>query len=166
MKDGLDAKKEMLREELEKLKIEFKVELPQKIAEARAYGDLRENAEYDAARERQAFVKARIAQLSEQLSSLNNMDLSAVKRDRVGYGSRVTVVDVESGNRLELTSVSSHEVNLSEGKISLASPIGVALSNRGVGEETEANIPAGKKRFYVEKLTTIFGDEFEQAYKS
>jgi transcription elongation factor GreA len=161
MGNGLNIQKDKLKDEIEKLKHEYKIELPKKISEARAYGDLRENAEYDSARERQAFVKARITQLTEQLSRLNNIDIANLKRDRIGYGSSVVVIDRGSGDRVELTFVSTHEVNPAEGKISLASPIGIALNNRAVGEEVEITIPAGKKKYYIEKLTTIHGDEHE-----
>ncbi len=159
MNNDIETKKEMVKEELERLKYEFKVELPRKISEARAYGDLRENAEYDAARERQAFVKARISQLSVQLSKLNEIDFSRIKEDRIGYGSQVTVIDRESGDRMDLTIVSSEEVNTSEGKISLASPIGLALNDKSAGEEVEVNIPAGKRKFYIEKIRTVHGVE-------
>jgi transcription elongation factor GreA len=161
MSNDIEIKKNMVKEELEKLKYEFKVEIPKRISEARAYGDLRENAEYDAARERQAFVKARITQLSVQLSKLNDIDISKLKADKIGYGSQVTLVDEESGRRMELTIVSSEEVNTSEGKISLASPIGLALNDHTAGETVDVDIPAGKRRFYIEKITTIHGEEIE-----
>lgn len=162
MSTEIEAKKEMVKEELERLKYEFKVELPKRISEARAYGDLRENAEYDAARERQAFVKARISQLTTQLTRLNEIDFSRIKNDRVGYGSRVVIIDRESKSSMEVTIVSSEEVNTSEGKISLASPIGLALSDKTVGEQVEVNIPAGKRTYYIQKITTVHGEVLEK----
>ncbi len=164
MSTDIEQKKKAFREELDKLKLEFKVELPKKIAEARAYGDLRENAEYDAARERQAFVKARIAQLSDQLNKLNELSMSDIPNDRIGFGSSVTVVDIDSEDRVEFTFVSSNDVNPSQGKISLSSPIGQALQNKTVGENVDVSIPAGKRKYYVEKITTIHGDVHEKAY--
>lgn len=161
----LEQKKKTFRDELVKLKQEFKVELPKKIAEARAYGDLRENAEYDAARERQAFVKARIAQLTDQLSKLNELSVTDIPSDRIGYGAAVTVVDKDSDDRINFTFVSSNEVNPSEGKISLSSPIGQALHNKQVGENVEVSIPAGIRKYYIEKIVTIHGDIHEKAYE-
>ncbi|HNR88158.1 MAG TPA: transcription elongation factor GreA [Spirochaetota bacterium] len=157
MENSIDEKKKQLKEELETLRVEYKVELPKRIAEARAYGDLRENAEYDAARERQAFVKARIDQISHQMSQLNDLSMSSIEESKIGYGSIITVLEKETNARVEFTFVHPNEVNPSEGKISLSSPIGMALQNKTVGEEVVVNIPAGKKRYYIEKLTTLHG---------
>ena len=157
MSNDIEAKKEQLREELEQLKYEFKVDLPKRISEARAYGDLKENAEYHAARERQSFIQARISQLTEQLSQLNDLNVNNIPDAVVGYGSTVTVLDRNTDDRVEFTFVSSNEVNPSQGKISLSSPIGVALQNRKVGEEVEVTIPAGKRSYYIEKILTIHG---------
>lgn len=161
MSDDMAAKKQGLRDEMERLKYEFKVDLPRRISEARAYGDLKENAEYHAARERQSFVKARITQLSQQLHQMNDLNVSNIQRDKIGFGSRVRLLDRDSGNRIEFTFVHPNEVKPSEGKISLSSPVGLALQNRSVGEEVEVNIPAGKKRYFVEKITTIHGEVLE-----
>ncbi len=166
MTSDIEATKKAVREELDKLKQEFKVELPKRIEKARSYGDLRENAEYDAAKERQAFVKARISQLAEQLSQLNNIKLSDIPDDRIAYGSQVTVVDLTTDDRIELSMVSSEEVDPSAGKISLSSPIGAALMNKQVGETAEAEIPAGKRQYYVEKLVTIHGNEYLKEMES
>jgi transcription elongation factor GreA len=162
MSSDMDIKKNNIKEELSKLKYEYKVELPKIIAKARAFGDLKENAEYHAARERQSFVKARIAQYTEQLSNLSNFNVSDIPVDRVGFGSEVTVIELDSGDRTIFTIVSSDEVNPSEGKISLTSPIGIALRNKTAGDEIEINIPAGKRRYYLEKLITVHGEEFEK----
>lgn len=161
MGDDIEAKKKKLKEELDQLKIELKVEIPKRLTEARAYGDLRENAEYDAAKERQAFVNARINQISSQISELRNLKLADIQRDRIGFGSMVRLRDVEEDAILEFTFVSSNEVKPSEGKISLSSPFGMALQNRFAGDIVEVNIPAGKRRYLVEKLTTIHGDVYE-----
>jgi len=163
MSSDLDAKKKAIKEELTKLKHEYKIELPKIIATARAFGDLKENAEYHAARERQSFVKARIGQYTEQLSKLNDLHMSDIPTDKVGYGSEVTVIDMDTDDRNIFTIVSSDEVNPSEGKISLTSPIGVALRNKTAGDNIELNIPAGKKRYFIEKLITVHGEEFEKA---
>jgi len=164
MPQNIDSKKDKLKQELEKLRYEFKVDLPKRIAEARAYGDLRENAEYDAARERQAFVKARIAQLSEQLSRLDYLKVNDIPDDSIAYGSRAMVIDIDSDDRIEFIMVSTDEVNPSEGKISSSSPIGGALTGKTAGDEVEVIIPAGKKRYYIEKVVTIHGNELEKKY--
>jgi len=161
MGEDIEAKKRKLKEELEQLKIELKVEIPKRLTEARAYGDLRENAEYEAAKERQAFVNARITQISSQISELSNLKVGDIQRDRIGFGSVVRLRDVDEGAVLEFTFVSSNEVKPSEGKISLSSPIGMALQNRFVGDVVEVNIPAGKRKYLVEKITTIHGDVYE-----
>ncbi len=162
MSIDLEAKKKELKAEIDKLNHEFKIELPKKIAEARAYGDLKENAEYHAARERQSFVKARISQLSDQLARLSDIDLANIPTDKIAYGSEVTVLDKVTEDTIEFRIVSSNEVNPSEGKISLSSPIGKALHNKGVGEEVEVVIPAGKRLYIVEKLVTIHGEVLEK----
>ena len=161
MSDDIELKKRSIKEEIEQLKYEFKVELPKKIAEARSYGDLRENAEYHAAKERQSFLSARITQLSSQLSQLSNLSVSDIARDRIGFGSTVTVLDLESEELIQFTFVSPNEVKPAEGRISLSSPVGMALQNRGVGEEVDVLIPAGKKRYRIERFTTLHGDSFE-----
>jgi transcription elongation factor GreA len=160
MSENIDEKKRTIKDELEKLRYEFKVELPKKISQARSYGDLKENADYHASRERQSFVKARISQLNSQLSQLNNIDVTRLEENKVGYGSRVTVLDLESNEIIEFTFVHPNEVKPSEGKISVSSPIGAALNNRCAGDEVEAAIPTGKKKYLIQKLVTFHGNEF------
>lgn len=159
MSNELETKKQQIRDELEKMKYEFKVELPKKIAEAREYGDLKENAEYHAARERQSFVKARISQLTEQLNSLNDLNVTDIPEDKVGYGSSVTVIDIDSDDEIVFTFVSSNEVNPSQGKISVSSPIGAAMQNKTVGENVSVVIPSGKRNYLIKKIITIHGKE-------
>lgn len=165
MSQDLEAKRQVVREELDKLNHEYKVEIPKRIAEARAYGDLKENAEYHAARERQGFVQARIAQLNAQLAQLKEMNINDLPDDRIAFGSLVTVVDLDGDDRIEFQFVAPNEVDPSSGKISLSSPIGAALQGRQAGERVEAVIPAGKRRYYIEKVLTIQGNLFEKKYK-
>mgnify|MGYP001267725377 FL=1 len=162
MSTELEAKKQKVRDELEKMKHEFKVDLPKKIAEAREYGDLKENAEYHAARERQSFVKARIAQLTDQLNKLNDLNMNDIPDDRIGYGSTVTLLDLDSEDEIVFTFVSSNEVKPAEGKISVSSPIGVALQNRAAGDTVDVTIPAGKRKYKILKIITIHGTEIEE----
>ncbi len=156
---SIDAQKQGIRDELEKLKNEFKIELPKRIAEAREYGDLKENSEYHAARERQSFVQARIAQLTDQLNRLNDINVSDIPDDRIGFGSIATVYDEIEEEEIVFQFVSSSEVNPSEGKISPSSPIGAALMNKTPGESVEIVIPAGKKQYLIKKIVTINGTE-------
>ena len=165
MSHDLEAKRQTLREELDKLNHEYKVEIPKRIAEARAYGDLKENAEYHAARERQGFVQARIAQLNAQLAQLKDLNMNEIPGDRIGYGSSVTVVDLDGGDRIEFNFVAPNEVDPSSGRISLSSPIGAALQGREAGDRVEAVIPAGKRRYFIEKVLTIHGNLFEKKFK-
>lgn len=159
MSSELEMNKQKVRDELEKLKHEYKVDLPKIISEAREYGDLKENAEYHAARERQSFVKARIGQLIEQLNQLNDLNLTDIPDDKVGYGSSVTVVDVDTDDEVTFTFVSSNEVSPSEGKISVSSPIGAAMQNRSAGDTVTVVIPAGKRNYLIKKIVTIHGNE-------
>jgi transcription elongation factor GreA len=160
MTDSIEQKKKSLLQEIMKLREEYQVELPKRIAEARSQGDLSENSEFDAARERQAFLKARIAQLSHLLSQYNDVSTSHADEKKIGYGSVVVVLELNSNTRSEYTIVHPIEVDPSEGKISLGSPVGTALQNRTVGEEVVVTVPAGEKRFFIEKITTLHGNIF------
>jgi transcription elongation factor GreA len=160
MTDSIEQKKKSLRQEIMKLREEYQVELPKRIAEARSHGDLRENSEYDAARERQAFVKARIAQLGHVLKQYDDVAAANTDETKIGYGSIVVVLELNSNTRSEYTFVHPIEVDPSEGKISLASPVGTALQNRSVGEEVVLIVPAGEKRLFIEKITSLHGNVF------
>jgi transcription elongation factor GreA len=160
MTDSIEQKKKALLDEIDKLREEYQVELPKRIAEARSQGDLSENAEFDAARERQAFLKARIAQLSHLVSQYNDVASSPADEKSVGFGSVVVVLELNSNTRSEYTIVHPIEVDPSEGKISLGSPVGRALQNRTVGEEVIVTVPAGEKRFFIEKITSLHGSVF------
>jgi len=160
MMDSIEQKKKALLDEIDKLREEYQVELPKRIAEARSQGDLSENAEYDAARERQAFLKARIAQLTHLLSQYNDVASSHTDEKSIGFGSVVVVLELNSNTRSEFTIVHPIEVDASEGMISLGSPVGRALQNRTVGEEVVVTVPAGEKRFFSEKITSLHGSVF------
>jgi transcription elongation factor GreA len=160
----IDIRKKEIKEELEKLKHEFKVELPKIIAHARAYGDLKENAEYHAARERQSFVRARINLVMQQLAEVTSIKVDDLPQDKIAYGSKITLLDIDSGDRVKFTIVSPEDVAPSKGKISLNSPIGMALKNQGAGAKIQFVIPAGTRNYFIEKLETIHGNEFEAEY--
>jgi transcription elongation factor GreA len=160
MTESIEQKKKTLLQEILKLREEYQVELPKRIGEARSMGDLRENSEYDAARERQAFVKARIGQLSRTLQQYDEVSASPVDEKKIGFGSVVVVLELNSNTRSEYTIVHPAEVDPCEGKISISSPVGRALENHTVGEEVAITVPDGEKRLFIEKITTLRGTVF------
>jgi transcription elongation factor GreA len=160
MTDIIEQKKKALHEEMEKLREEFYVELPKRIAEARSLGDLKENSEYDAARERQAFVKARINQLSRLLAQYSEAASSSKEENKIGFGSVVVVLELNSNTRSEYTIVHPAEVDPDAGKISISSPVGRALQDRTAGDEVVVTIPAGEIKLLIEKFTTLHGKVF------
>jgi len=162
MSSDIEKQKEQIKNELDALKQEYTFELPKKISEAREHGDLKENADYHAARERQGFVHARIAQLTEQLARLSNIDVKNISENSVGFGSKVVVVDIAGGSKMEFTFVTDGEANPSEGKITLNTPYGRALIGKKVGETATVTIPAGKKEFRIVSLVTIHGNEINE----
>ncbi len=117
-------------------------------------GDLRENAEYHAALERQAFVKARIGQLQERLGDLSAMDLSQLPRDRAALGSRLTLLDLDSDEELAYELVLPEVADLEHGLVSISSPIGRGLVGKKPDDIVEIRVPSGTKRFEVLELRT------------
>lgn len=148
-----------LQEEIDQLSHELNVELPKEIAVARAHGDLSENAEYKYAKERQGFVNAKIGQLKKRMGDLGMLNLANIPKDKSGYGSRMTVLDVQREVKIEYKLVSTEEADVENGLISTTSPIGKALLNRQIGDEIEVTTPAGKKQFEIVKLITIHDEE-------
>jgi transcription elongation factor GreA len=144
-----------LEEELRTLERELRVELPQEIKKALAMGDLRENAEYHAALERQSYVKARIGQLRARLTDLGMVNLSQVPRDRAGLGSSLTLLDLDADREITWELVVPEVADLERGLISIASPIGRGLVGKQPGDEVVIEIPAGRRRFEVLELRTM-----------
>jgi transcription elongation factor GreA len=144
-----------LKKELQELLHELNVRLPKELQEAAAHGDLSENAEYEAAKSRQEFVRARIAQMQTRIRELAMYTLASIPRDVVAYGSRVTVEDETEGSTIEYRIVFPEEVDAASGAISLSSPIGRALLNRGVGDEIEVQTPGGKRSYQIVALVTL-----------
>src|SRR6195256_6889207 len=159
MSDPLAKIKKKIQDEIDQLSHELSVELPKEIAVARAHGDLSENAEYKFAKERQGYVNAKISQLKKRMGDLGMLNLSNIPKDRAGYGSRLTVLDMQRDVKIEYKLVSSEEADVEKGLISTTSPIGKALLNCKVGDEIEVATPAGKKEFEVVRLVTIHEDE-------
>jgi transcription elongation factor GreA len=157
---GLDVADELpiikvIKAELVELEHELAVDLPRQIETARAHGDLSENAEYHAAKERQGLVHARVGMLTGRLSELSLYDLSSVPADKVGYGSRVTVVDVDSGDKRFYELVFPEETAPEKGRISLQSPVGQALLHKQVGDEAVVRSPSGKRTYEILELVTV-----------
>jgi transcription elongation factor GreA len=147
-----------LQDELKTLEYELRHELPKEIKVALALGDLRENAEYHSALERQSYVKARMGQISKRLGELSNFNLDAVPRDRVGLGSTVTVLDLDTDAEIVYKIVMNDDANTELGQISIGSPIGRGLVGKKPGDETTIQIPAGTKKFEIIDLKTIHSE--------
>lgn len=144
-------------DELAQLTMELKTELPREIKRARELGDLRENAEYQAAKERQRLVEARIGMLQKRVGEISMMNLDRVPRGRVGFGSSVTLRE-DGGPEIVYQLVMPEDADAEKGWISTASPIGRALLNREEGDEVEVRTPNGTRRFEIIRLATIHDD--------
>lgn len=144
-----------LKKELQELKHELTVKVPKDLQEAAAHGDLSENAEYDAAKARQEFLKARVGQIQTRIRELSMYTLASIPHDVVAYGSRVKVMDGEEGTTVEYRIVFPEEVDAASGAISLSSPIGKALLNKSVGDEVEVQAPGGKRSYQIVGLVTL-----------
>jgi transcription elongation factor GreA len=147
--------KKKLEEEIAALDMELRVDLPREISKARAHGDLSENAEYHAAKERQGMVNARLGQLRARLRELSMIDFSRIPRDRVGLGSSVTVIDLDKNEEMLYKLVTSEEADVANGCISTTSPIGRALLSKQVGDTVKFQIPGGAREFEIIRLSTI-----------
>jgi len=147
--------KKKLEEEIAALENELRIQLPREIAKARAHGDLSENAEYHAAKERQGMVNARLGQLRAQLRKLAMIDISRIPRDRVGLGSSVTVLDLQKDEEITYELVTSEEADVNQGRISTTSPIGRGLLGKQVGETVKVQIPGGTREMEIIQLVTI-----------
>jgi transcription elongation factor GreA len=150
----IDIKKK-LQDEISALEYELHVELPKEILKARAHGDLSENAEYHAAKDRQGFVNARLGQLKKRLSEMAMVDFSKIPQGKVGLGSTVVVMDTNRDEEITYRLVTSEEAEPANGKISTTSPIGRALLGKEVGDTVKVQSPGGVKELEILKLTTI-----------
>lgn len=143
-----------LKKELAELKHELTVKLPKELEAARAHGDLSENAEYEAAKARQDYVRSRIGQLEARVRELSMYNISSIPHDVVAYGSRVTVED-DAGESIAYEIVFPEEVDAARGQISLSSPLGRALLNKSVGDEVEVQTPSGRRSYQIVHLLTL-----------
>ncbi|HSD32096.1 MAG TPA: GreA/GreB family elongation factor [Gemmatimonadales bacterium] len=155
----LDELKARLQAEVERLNHEISFVLPKEIEKARAHGDLRENSEYKAALERQQFAQARVHHLRVRLSKLSDVSDKDIPKDRVGFGSRVTVQDVETKAKeiyaLTLGEFIEGDDNAQEMPVSMASPLGKALLGGKVGETVSITLPMGKRKLKIMELVTV-----------
>ncbi len=150
----IDIKKKLV-DEVASLEHELRSELPKEILRARELGDLSENAEYHAAKERQGYVNARIGQLKMRLQVMSMADMTKIPVDRIGLGSEVVVFDTKKEEEITYKLVTSEEADAPNGMISTSSPIGKGLLNKQAGDEVQIVIPGGTKNFEILKVKTI-----------
>jgi transcription elongation factor GreA len=151
--------KRKIQDELRQLEAELRTEIPQELKKAVAMGDLSENAEYEAARNRQDYVRARIANLRKRLADISMIDVSRLPNDRAAYGSTLVLYDLDSSEEVTYKLVMAEDSNIVQNKISTTSPIGRGLMGKREGDEVDITTPNGKRRFEVVRLTTIHDDE-------
>ena len=154
MKDRLIKKFE---DEIRTLDRELKVELPREILRARELGDLRENAEYHAAKERQRLVESRISMLQKRASEIALLNIDRIPTDRAGFGSTLEVIE-STGEKLTYQLVMPEDADATKGLISTTSPIGRAFLNKEEGDTVKVITPGGKREFEIVKLLTIHDD--------
>ncbi|MCY4594585.1 MAG: transcription elongation factor GreA [Bryobacterales bacterium] len=146
---------ERLEDEIRDLESELHGKLPKEIQTARELGDLSENAEYHAAKERQRLLNVRMTHLSARLAQLRLIDFSKIPKDAVGLGSTVVVFDVDADKEVTYELVTTEESDVAAGKISTTSPIGRSLLGKRDGDVAEARTPGGVKEFEILSLRTI-----------
>jgi transcription elongation factor GreA len=148
-KAGYGAMKEKVRH----LKEVERPDVIRAIAEARAHGDLSENAEYDAAKERQAFVEGQIGELQHKIAYADVIDPAKVNTDRVTFGCTVTLENLSSGEEVTYQLVGTDECDVKEGRISVSSPLGKAMIGKTIGDEVLVRAPAGERRFEIIEIS-------------
>ncbi|MBK9216562.1 MAG: transcription elongation factor GreA [Chloracidobacterium sp.] len=151
--------KKKLQAELDELEQELHFKLPKAIQHAREFGDLSENAEYKAAKERQTFVQARISLLHQRMSEVDSIDLTKIPTDRIAYGSEVVLYDLDKEEKVTYRLVTSEESDPDAGAISTVSPIGQALMGKDEGDEIKVKTPTGWRNFEITRVTTIHEQE-------
>lgn len=155
----MEKVKAKLISELDALEEELHFKLPKEIQKAREFGDLRENAEYKAAMERQSIVQARIRQIHDRLGEVKSIDISKIPTDRIAYGSTVALYDMDKDEKVTYRLVTSEESDPDNGLISTVSPIGQALMGKEEGDTVKVKTPNGWRNFEVSRLTTIHEQE-------
>jgi transcription elongation factor GreA len=141
-----------LDEELKRLKTVERPQVIASIAEARAHGDLSENAEYHAAKDRQGWIEGRIAEIEDRLARAQVIDVSRLSGSQVKFGATVTVVDEDTEEEGRYQIVGEHEADVKGGRISLSSPLSRAMMGKEVGDVVEVNTPGGVKAYEIRKI--------------
>lgn len=149
-----------LKGEVKALEEELHIHLPKEIKAAREHGDLSENAEYHAAKERQGYVNARLGQLRKRLAELSMINFDKIPHGKVSLGSEVHLYDPNKDEEVVYRLVMSEEADVTKGRISTTSPIGRALLGKQDGDEVQVQSPAGRRTFEIVKLLTIH-DQFD-----
>jgi len=144
-----------LQEEIQALERELNSELPKELKRARALGDLSENAEYHMAKQRQDFVSARLMQLKNRLADLSLINMNNIPRDRIAFGSKVSLYDVDRDVEIEYRLVTSEEADVSKGLISTTSPIGRGLMGKKPGDAITVTTPNGSREFEIRAVLTF-----------
>lgn len=155
----MEAIKKKLQDELDVLEHELHFKLPKAIQHAREFGDLSENAEYKAAKEKQTMVQVRISQLQQRLMEVDSIDLTKIPTDSAAYGSTVVLFDLEKEEKIKYKLVTSEESDPENGMISTVSPIGQALMGKEEGDEVKVKTPTGWRSFEIVRLKTIHEKE-------
>ena len=151
--------KRKLEGEIQTLEKELREELPKALKIAASLGDLSENADYQAARERQDFVRVRLGQLKQRLADLSLINFDKIPRDRISLGSKVVLLDLDKNEEVTYKLVTSEDANVAAGLISTTSPIGRSLLNKREGETVEVKIPSGTRRFEIISFTTMYDQQ-------
>jgi transcription elongation factor GreA len=151
----LEVIKQRIADEIDRLMVELTVTLPRAIQRAAELGDLSENAEYKSALERQQFVQARLNHLTQRAGELSRIDPDAIPTDRVGFGSKVRLEEIDSAREIEYTIVFGDYIDLEGNQISMASPIGSSLLGRKMGEEVTVRLPRGDRTYRIVELITL-----------
>ena len=144
-----------LQEEIQALEHELNSELPKELKRARALGDLSENAEYHMAKQRQDYVSARLMQLKNRLADLSLINMNNIPKDRIAFGSKVTLYDVDRDVEIEYRLVTSEEADVSKGLISTTSPIGRGLMGKKAGDAVTVTTPNGSREFEIRTVLTF-----------
>lgn len=144
-----------LEEEIQTLEHELTCELPVELKRARALGDLSENAEFSMAKQRQDYVGARLAQLKRRLADLSLVNLSNIPKDRIAFGTKVVLYDVDRDAEIHYKLVTSEEADFSKGLISTTSPIGRGLMGKKLGDVVKVTTPKGTREFEIRSMVTI-----------
>ena len=148
-----------LEEEIQVLDKELREELPRALKTAAALGDLSENADYQAARQRQDFVQARLKQLKQRLADLSLVNFDRIPRDRISLGSTVVLLDVDKDEEITYRLVTSEDADVVKGLISTTSPIGRSLLYKHEGDTVEVKIPSGTRMFEILRFTTMYDQQ-------